>query len=308
VGTSRRAIAAIRTARPTLEFSYAYIPENLRLGTAIRSFLDEKRFIVGTDSAAALSRAHEILAGIGGEIVSMSIESAEMAKHAMNAWLALSISFTNDLADLCEAEGADVEQVIGALKSEPRIGQKAYLFAGIGFSGGTLGRDLRALLAAGSQKGVELPVISSILAKNESRTDSLIRRLEKTLGSLNGATIAILGITYKPGTSTLRRSLPLAIESELRKRGALVRLYDPLAIPDEVVHFTDSPFFSDAYTAAEGSRAVLVLTPDRALRELDFKKLASVMRSPVLVDGQNILIAQETAIKESGFIYVSIGR
>lgn len=308
VGTSAKLCERVRAARPELRFSYFYSPENLRLGDAVRCFMEPGRIVVGADSPEALGVAKNVFAKLNVEIISMTPASAEMAKHAMNSWLAMSISFTNDLADVCEAVGADVEDVIKALKSEPRVGGKAFLFPGLGFSGGTLGRDLKALLAIAREKKIELPVIAAIYAKNQYRSVIVLNRLEKQFGSVKKRTIGIFGVTYKSGTPTLRRSQPLEIEAQLRGAGASLRLYDPLAIPEEVAARTPSPFFRDPYEAARDTEIVLVLSPDPKLRELDFKKLKSVMKAPVIFDAQNILVSKEAEIRSAGFTYFSIGR
>ncbi|MEN9621741.1 MAG: hypothetical protein RLZZ67_175, partial [Candidatus Parcubacteria bacterium] len=226
VGTSKKIQEFIKKERPRLVFSYFYSPENLRLGEGVTSFMDPKRVVVGADASETFEVARKIFKPLSAEIVTMGTSSAEMAKHAVNAWLATSISFTNDLADACEHTGADIEDVIKALKAEPRVGQKAYLFAGLGFSGGTLGRDLKALMALTSKNDLELPLISSVYEKNRKRSSLVHKRLKYHFGVLKGKKFAVFGVTYKPGTSTLRRSMPLHIERFLRKEGAIMRLAD----------------------------------------------------------------------------------
>lgn len=307
VGTSAKINRMLRESRPDAKFRYFYSPENLRLGEGVKSFMEPKRIVIGADDALSLEMAGRIFASLKAEMIPMSVASAEMTKHAINAWLATSISFANDLADACEHSGADVEDVIRALKAEPRIGEKAYIFAGLGFSGGTLGRDLKALMGL-KREGIHLPVISSAYDKNAKRSEMITQRLEGHFGNIAGKTFAILGVTYKPRTSTLRRSLPLSIERVLRDKGAITRLCDPLALPHEVVEHSPSFFSRDPYETIVGADAVLVLTPDERLRELDFLKLASGMKRPVLFDAQNILIPKEAHIKNAGFVYWSVGR
>lgn len=308
VGTSAKIIEVIKSVRPDLSFEYLYSPENLRLGDAVKCFMEQERVVVGAAMPRALKAAQDIFSPLKTEIMSMSPASAEMAKHAMNAWLATSISFTNDLADVCEKTGADIEDVIRALKSEPRVGSKAYLFAGLGFSGGTLGRDVRALISVAKKHALELPVIAGAYLKNHDRHAEVRRRLARELGDLAGKTIALLGVTYKSGTSTLRRSQPLMIDAELKNAGATVRLYDALVSAHEVASATSSPFFNDPYEATRGADAVVIVVPDFRLRELDFKKLASGMKTPVLFDAQNVLVPKEAEIRAAGFRYSSIGR
>jgi UDPglucose 6-dehydrogenase len=306
-GTSRQIADRIRSARPDLTFHYFYSPENLRLGDAVSGFMGPGRIVIGADTPAALQVAGELFEPLNAKMATMSAASAEMAKHAMNAWLATSISFTNDIADVCEQVGADVEEVIRALKSEPRVGEKAFLFAGLGFSGGTLGRDLRALSHAAEKHGLSIPVIESAYRKNLSRDSIVVTRLRKEWGSLDRKVIALLGVTYKAGTSTLRRSQPLAIEASLRSVGALTRLSDPLAIPEEVAALSPSLFFREPYSAVEGADIALVMTPTRDYRNLDFARLARSMKTPLLFDTCNILVPAEEKIRSSGLRYLRIG-
>src|SRR3989344_5328458 len=308
VGTSAKIVAVITSARPDLQFEYFYSPENLRLGDAVKCFLEPNRIVVGANTPAAHAIAEEIFAPLHAEIVRMSPASAEMAKHALNAWLATSIGFANDLADVCEKVGADVEDVIKALKSEPRVGEKAYLFAGLGFAGWSIARDLKALMVVAGEKHIELPIIAGAYAKNRARTGIVLARLHGRYGDIKGKTFAVFGVTYKAGTPTLRHSQSLQIEAQLWAAGATVRLYDPLAKADDVAAITPAPFFNDPYEAAQGADGVLVLVPDRALREFDFKKIASSMKTPFLFDAQNILIPKEGDIRAAGIEYSSIGR
>lgn len=307
-GTSKEIIEYIHKKRPDLSFGYFYSPENLRLGQGMASFMTQERIIVGALDADSHTRAKALFAPLKKEIIAINPASAEMAKHALNAWLATSISFTNDLADACEYTGADIEDVIRALKTEPRVGKNAYLFAGLGFSGGTLGRDLKALLALTKQKEIHLPLIDGVYAKNKVRSDVVHSRLVKYFGKIKGKTLAIFGVTYKPGTSTLRRSMPLHIEKFLRKQGAILRLADRHAIPHEVATHTPSFFTTDHYDAAQGADIILVLSPDRALKDLDFAKLASCMKHPIIFDAQNVLVEHEAEIRKAGFEYWRVGK
>ena len=308
VGTSEKIVELVKKLRPSLKFEYAYSPENLRLGDAVRCFMEPGRVVVGTKSEKALATFKELFAKLNTEIVSMSPASAEMTKHALNAWLATSISFTNDIADLCEQYGADVEAVVKALKSDPRVGSKAYLFAGLGFSGGTLGRDLKAMMKAATGHGMKVPVVESVFLKNKNRNTVVEKRLEGELGPVKGKTFAMFGVTYKAGTSTLRRSQPLEIERSLREKGAQFRLYDPWAKAEEVKSITPSLFFNDPYAAADGVDGILVMTPWRDFGNLDFKKMRAMTKGALLFDTCNILCDKEEAIKAAGFNYLSIGR
>jgi UDPglucose 6-dehydrogenase len=308
VGTSAKFIALIKEKRPEISFGYVYSPENLRLGDAIKCFLEPGRVVGGASDEKALATFKDMLSPLSAEIVSMSPASAEMTKHALNSYLATSISFTNDIADICVEFGADVEDVSRALKSDPRVGPKAYLFAGLGFSGGTLGRDLKTLMKVGHERGVEVPVIASVFAKNQSRNAVVGARLAKELGDISGKTFAMFGVTYKAGTSTLRRSQPLEIEKVLRDTGAKFRLYDPGAKSEEVSTITPSPFFNDPYEAAKGVDGILIMTPWTMFRDFDFVKLHAGVSGSLFFDTCNIVCAKEADIRAAGFNYISIGR
>src|SRR3989344_2022595 len=229
VGTTRSFRKRIAKARPDLTFSLAYTPENLQLGRAMDCFFNPVRTVIGAETLETGKFVESLFAGISAEYLHMSLESAEMAKHALNAFLATSLSFIHDIADVCEATGADILDVSRALKTDPRVGPKAYVNAGIGFAGGTLGRDLNTLIQKAQQNHLELPVISAAREKNRERLHVVATRLEKSLGKLPGKTVCILGLTYKPGTPALRRALALDIIADLREAGANIRTHDPMA-------------------------------------------------------------------------------
>lgn len=308
VGTAERVKEIIKKLRPNLEFDYVYAPENLRLGEAVKCFMEPGRIVVGADSDSAAKKTEEIFAPLKTMFVRMSVASAEMAKHALNAFLATSVSFINDIADLCEKTGVDVLDIAKALRSDPRIGQKAFLDAGPGFSGGTLGRDLKALEAAAKNANIALPVVASVYEKNLKRKDIIVARLASLLGNLKGAKIAILGLTYKPGTKTLRRSRALEIAADFNRAGAILSLYDPAADPDEVPKISGASFFADPYAAAVDAKAIVIATPWPQFRNLDFAKLGKSAPGAILLDTTNLLYDKENEVRASGLKYFGIGR
>ena len=210
-------------------FELAYSPENLRLGDAIHCYLNPGRIILGTAEPEAERKCKDLFSQIHPNIFSMNLESAEMVKHGINAYLAMSIVFANHLADICEISGARIDDVVRGLKSDPRIGEKAYLSPGIGFSGGTLGRDLKVLNQKNHESNGYAKIFGQIHELNIERRISIIDRIEKILKTIEGSIIGILGVTYKPETSTLRRSLPLEIVQLLVNKKAIVKVYDPMA-------------------------------------------------------------------------------
>jgi UDPglucose 6-dehydrogenase len=203
--------ANMKKVNPTLELAYS--PENLRLGEAIQCYLNPDRIILGTADEHCTQRCIELFSRIPAEILSMNLESAEMVKHGINSFLAMSITFSNHLADMCEITGAVIDDVVKGMKTDVRIGQKAYLSPGIGFSGGTLGRDLQVLRKKNGEANKNASIFGIIHDLNNARKQDIVLRLEELVGSLRGKMIGVLGLTYKPGTSTLRRSLPVEIST-----------------------------------------------------------------------------------------------
>ncbi|MDP3800222.1 MAG: nucleotide sugar dehydrogenase [bacterium] len=311
VGTAEEYKAMISTARPDIVFDYAYVPENLRLGEAMRCFFKPVRIVVGAENEKTFQLMRKLFSSLEADFLEMSLASAEMAKHTLNSFLATSLAFTYDIADICERVGADVVDVIRALKSDERIGQRAYLDANVGFSGGTLGRDIKALLRVSLHKGIDTPVISSIWEKSRNRRLIVIERLRNVLGyKLEGKKIAIFGLTYKAGTTTLRRSLSLEVARDLITVGAVLRLHDPQADIGELKSLDKFLFFSrDPYDAASSAQAVVIMTPWPEFRNLDFGKLGLALDEPhLLLDGRNFLMDQEKEISDAGIMYLGIGR
>jgi UDPglucose 6-dehydrogenase len=283
----------------------AHVPEFLRLGHAVRTFVEADRFIIGASEAVA-ARVAEIYAPTGRPILRMDVRSAEMAKHASNAFLAMSISFANEIADLCQEVGADIDMVTAGMKLDRRIGPHAFLSAGMGFAGGTLGRDIRALQGIGQAVGRATDVIDATMRVNLSRANLVKRRLEQVFDSLAGLRVAILGLTYKPGTSTMRRSIALQVIRDLTAAGASVTAFDPLANMEEVVAppmFRRAP---DPITAAADADAAVLITEWSGIDNLDLERLCRAMRRPVFIDTGNRLDAQR--MSQAGFVYLGVGK
>lgn len=296
----------LRRRNPRLEI--VCTPENLRLGNAIACFMEPKRVVVGAESEAAFERFDELTSFISCERLRMSLRSAEMSKHALNAYLAVSVSFANEIASLCDAVGADVTDVMSALKTDERIGPRAFLSPGPGFAGGTLARDVRILERAARTSGLTVPVLSGALRTNERQKRVVLEKLCRSLGSLKGRTVAVLGLTYKPGTSTVRRSVALEIVKRLVHAGARARAFDPQADSDELARerVRGLERAGDVLSAARGADALVILTEWPEFRALDFSALARAMRRPLLIDAKNFLDA--AAVRAAGFRYVGIGK
>jgi UDPglucose 6-dehydrogenase len=306
VGTCEKIKAMIMKENPSLDFDIACCPENLRLGKAIAYFKNPDRIIIGADSDDTLYKTEKFFSVVPAPAIKMGLKSAEMTKHALNAFLATSISFSSEIANICDEVGADALKVALALRSESRIGHGIPLLPGLGFAGGTLARDLKILKKSGSENNYETPLIDSVLTVNKRQNGIVIRKLEKVFGSLAGLNIGILGITYKPGTSTLRRSSSLEIIAELVKKGAKVKAFDPKADMDEVKQHVVFDFCDDAYAVAQNSDALILITEWLEFKLLDYERIKKIMKKPVLIDARNMLDMEQ--MKILGFIYLGIGR
>lgn len=306
VGTCKQLAAIVREENPNTVFDVAYVPEFLRLGTAVDSFRRADRFVIGTDNPMAAKQIAELYRPLGRPMVITNLSTAEMAKHASNAFLATSISFINEMADLCDEVGADVSKVGQIMKLDQRIGKYAFLSPGLGFAGGTLGRELRVLQKLGQHHRRQTLLTDAVVDINQSRARLVGQRLQQTYGTLEGLRVGILGLTYKPGTSTLRRAISLDIIRDLNVHGASVKAYDPLA---RLEGSSDLPSFEscfDPYAAAQGSDALVLITEWAGIRNLDLPRLRAAMRRAVFIDTRNLFDPAE--MQRVGFIYSGIGR
>jgi UDPglucose 6-dehydrogenase len=284
---------------------FACSPENLRLGKAIDIFLHQDRIILGTrrdDDAARLSK---FLENFSTSIVPVRTESAEMIKHSINAFLALSITFMNEVARICEKVGADAREVECGLKSESRIGPKAYLSPGGPFAGGTLARDVVTLDQLAGRHREELFLIPAIKLSNDQHKRWAIQRLHEELGSLSGKQIAVLGLTYKANTDTLRRSLAIELCRLLQTEGVAIRAFDPVvkALPDNLQNVS---LFRNIEEAAAGSDAVVLCTEWPQLLEANWPSIIPALRHPVVIDANGLLLSKVQEIP--GIRYRSVGR
>jgi UDPglucose 6-dehydrogenase len=268
---------------------FACSPENLRLGKAIEAFCEPERVVVGTEADAYHGRLADLFAPFCGNIVWMSLESAEMTKHALNAFLATSVTFINELARLCEAVGADAKEVERGLKSEGRVGPRAYLSPGAAFAGGTLARDLRFLAARGKTTGVRTPLVEGVLASNDVHKGWVRERAAHLLAGLRQPVVAVLGLTYKPGTSTLRRSSAVELCRWFHGLGVRVRGHDPAVteLPAELGHVLH--LAADAGEALDGADLAVVATGWPQFRTLRADDVHARMRHPTVLDPTHFL-------------------
>ena len=309
VGTADRVREAVgSTARHA--FAVASNPEFLKEGDAVNDFLKPPRVIIGADDPRAVTTLRELYRGIlrtNDRVQVMDIRSAELTKYAANAMLATRISFMNELARLCDVVGADIEAVRKGVGSDPRIGPK-FLFAGAGFGGSCFPKDLRALLHTARGQGVSLEVVDAVERANERQKRVLGERIIRHFGgALTGKKIAIWGLAFKPETDDIRESPALTLIKELRTAGALLTGYDPAAMPNIAAAVgADIELTRDAYTAATGADALVLVTEWHELREPDLARLRQIMRGSALFDGRNVWSPVDT--RAAGFTYYGIGR
>jgi len=306
VGTTEDLAAVVRSFAPDYDCAVAYVPEFLRLGTAVETFRQADRYVIGCDDPAVAERIAALYEPLECPIVYTDIRSAEMAKHASNALLATSISFINEIADLCQVLDADALEVARILKLDKRIGKHAFLSPGLGFAGGTLGREIRALQKLGASHQTPTPLLDAVWQINARRAQLVSRRLVAALGSLEGYQIGILGLTYKPGTSTLRRAISLDIVRALVEQGASVKAFDPLANPAEVTDLPPMRTCADPYEVAKGSTALVLVTEWSEIDSLDLLQLRANMRGDVFLDTRNLF--DPARMIAAGFRYFGIGR
>lgn len=286
-------------------FHFACSPENLRLGKAIDAFEKAERAVVGIRDGAKKALLAELFKPFAAQTIFMRTESAEMVKHALNSFLALSITFINEVARLCEHTGADAKEVSVGLKSEPRIGPRAYLGPGGPFAGGTLARDVVTLTKLAAASGEQISVIPAIKQSNDLHRGWAFRRLQSRLGGLRGKKIAVLGLTYTANTDTLRRSAAVELCRHLLGAGTDVSAFDPAvkALPEE---FNSVALAGDISAALAGADAAAVCTEWPQFRQADWAKLVPQMRQPVLVDANRFL---EKELKNvPGVEHLSVGR
>lgn len=303
VGTTAKLAARFERDRPDL--SFAYSPENLRLGQAIDVFMRPDRVVVGARTEADRQRVADLLTPITDRIEWMAVESAEMTKHAINAFLATSIVFMNEVASICEQVGADAAEVERGLKTEARIGPRACLKPGEAFAGGTLARDVVFLSDLGRSQGTDPGVLPAVKTSNDRHRQWAGRRLQQLLGDLAGRVVAVWGLTYKPGTDTLRRSAAIELCRWLVGRGAIVRAHDPVvrALPDDLDGRVS--VYDTQALAVQGASALVVGTPWPAFREGAASAIEEANHPLLVLDGSRFLadaIGRDPRVR-----YVSVG-
>lgn len=308
-GEPTGADAGRRPAVSTSRFDVASNPEFLQEGTAVQNFFHPDRVVLGVESERAREILQEIYRPLNCNILITNLSTAELIKHAANAFLATKISFINMVADLCEAVGADVTKVAHGLGLDRRIGPD-FLSAGIGFGGYCLPKDLRAFIHLAEEHSVDCSLLKDIERINQRRIDLFLKKVRQALWVLQGKTIGILGLAFKPGTDDIREAPSLKIIEALLKEGSLLRLYDPQAMPNMERVFPEAAgrltYCQSAYEAARGTHALLILTEWDEFRQLELPRVRGFMEVPVLADGRNLYDPRQ--VHEAGFEYLCMGR
>jgi UDPglucose 6-dehydrogenase len=309
VGTGEKIRQVIKANQAAAcRFDMVSNPEFLREGSAIEDFLRPNRVVIGADSDQAVAIMRDLyrpLYLIETPFVVTDIASAEMIKYASNAFLATKISFINEIANLCEKVGADVQTVAKGMGLDHRIGSK-FLHAGPGFGGSCFPKDLAALVQIGQESGETMEIAATAAKVNERQRGRMVGKIEEAMQGLKGKTVALLGLSFKPNTNDLRESPALAIAERLIEQGATLRAYDPEGLEEATKLLPKLVPCKDAYDAAQGADALVLLTEWNQFRNLDWGLLKKVLRQPVFVDLRNVY--EPARMAAQGFRYVSVGR
>jgi UDPglucose 6-dehydrogenase len=310
VGTAKTVHATI-AAETRQPFSVVSNPEFLKQGAAIEDFMKPDRVVVGTEpgdtrAADLMRELYAPFTRTGAPIMLMDTASAELCKYAANSILATRISFMNEIANVCELVGADVDQVRKAIGSDKRIGT-SFLFPGVGYGGSCFPKDVKALLKSSADRGYDFKILGAVEAVNDSQKKRLVQKIESHFGSLRGRTIGLWGLAFKPRTDDMREAPAISIIEALLSRGAVVKAYDPEAMPTARRLFDNRITLCDkSYDALSGADALAIVTEWNEFREPNFKRMRELLKTPVIFDGRNLYSPEH--IRALGFTYFSIGR
>ncbi|MBU1205856.1 MAG: UDP-glucose/GDP-mannose dehydrogenase family protein [Proteobacteria bacterium] len=309
IGTGERIRkVAQQYERKKVNFDIVSNPEFLREGAAIEDFMRPNRVVIGASSEQAMAIMKDLYSPlylIEAPFVITNIETAEMIKYASNAFLATKISFINEIANICEKVGADVNVVAKGMGLDQRIGSK-FLHAGPGYGGSCFPKDTLGISKIAEKQGYRFEIARSVMKVNEKQKERMVAKVKEAVGNLKGKTIAVLGLSFKPNTDDLREAPSLKIISSLQKEGAKIKAYDPKAMEAARKIFKKIEYGKDPYDVAKGSDALLIITEWNQFRNLDLKKLKNIMKNPVFLDLRNIY--EPAKLRELGFKYSGVGR
>ena len=314
VGTAQKVKRAIKDEQAkrnvNIEFDIASNPEFLKEGAAVKDFMSPDRVVVGVESERAkklMTKLYKPFMLVNFRVIFMDIPSAEMTKYAANSMLATRISFMNDIANLCELVGADVNMVRDGIGSDSRIGRK-FLYPGCGYGGSCFPKDVKALIKTAEQNGYSMQVLKAVEDVNENQKGILFEKLVKVFnGDLKGKTVALWGLAFKPGTDDMREAPALVLIEKLKQSGCNVRAYDPAAMDESRRRIGESVYYAhDMYDAALDADALILVTEWKEFRLPTWGVIKKAMKQPVVLDGRNIYDGDE--LQEMGFVYHCIGR
>ena len=309
VGTGDEVERIVRETRPDAEFALVSNPEFLREGAAISDFKRPDRIVIGTEDARARAVMTELYRPLflnEPPMVVTSRRTAELIKYAGNAFLATKITFINEIADLCEKVGANVQEVARGIGLDNRIGAK-FLHAGPGYGGSCFPKDTLALIKTARENSAAIRIVETVVAVNEERKRAMAHKVIAACGGqIRGKKIALLGLTFKPNTDDMREAPSLAIVSTLQEAGALIRAYDPEGMEQAKAHLHKVDYSPDAYSCVDGADALVIVTEWDAFRALDLDRIKRLLHEPLIVDLRNIYRPEE--MRRRGFRYVSVGR
>jgi UDPglucose 6-dehydrogenase len=306
-GTAHRVRRALAQERPEIHFQVVSNPEFLREGQAIKDSLHPDRILVGANSLAAFEKMRRLYAPLlstGCQLIETDIETAELSKHACNAFLAMKISFANALARICERAGADVTAVTRVMGADPRIGHM-FLAAGLGYGGYCFPKDLQAFHRLAASLGYDFPLLEEVARINDEAVEAVVRKVEDALWNLEDKRVALLGLAFKPGTDDTRFSPALTLARRLIEKKSYVVGYDP-QVSDVTSEVPGLEQAHDPYAAASGADCVVLCTDWPEFRAIDLWRLRDVMAYPIFVDGRNLLDPEQ--MRAAGFTYYSAGR
>jgi len=304
-GTNKE-VKKIMEKQTTTAFELASCPEFLREGSAIKDAFTPYRVVIGVESKKAADLLLKLHQPIKAPKLVCDVNSAQLIKYAANAFLATKISFINLMARICDRIGADIEKVSEGLGLDPRIG-KMFLKAGLGYGGSCFPKDTWALISFAKKIGVDFHFLSSVDKINKTQIGYFVHKVVKACqGSVKGKTVAILGLSFKPNTDDLRESRSLLVIEKLKKLGAKIRVYDPVAIPKAKKLLKNVKYTQDVYEVAKGADVLCLVTEWNEFKNLNFRKIKKLMRKPIIVDGRNIY--EPKKLKKLGFDYLGIGR
>jgi len=310
VGTSDK-VREVISRTCSQEFDVVSNPEFLKEGTAVNDFLMPDRIVVGASSKKAIDLMQELYAPFirtGNPLLIMSERSSELTKYASNSFLATKISFMNEIANLCDEVGADVDSVRIGMGTDARIGMK-FLFPGVGYGGSCFPKDVKALIKTSSERQVELSILKKVEEVNEKQKNVIVNKIIKHFnGDINGKTIALWGLAFKPKTDDVREAPSIVIVNELLKLGCKIKAHDPIAIDSmkKVINDGIIEYYEKNYDALDGADALVIITEWNEFRRPDFHEIKKRMNAPVVFDGRNIY--NPSKMKEYGFVYYGIGR